>query len=496
MNKLFKNKKFKYGSLSIVFTAAFIALIIFINVILTSVAAKTNLVIDITKQEFYSVSEGSKQVLSTLDDFDITIYFLADRDLYERDKYALMVRQLGEEYAKLYPDNIKVEYKDVKKDPAFANKYRDEAQSSLSSNNIIIQGTHHFRVLGLDYFFERSSETGDYFSFVGETRFTAAMLQCSIEEPQVVTFTTGHGETSSPKLLDILVSAGFEIQVKDLSKEDIDERTEILIISNPTADFLGIESGDVNDLNEIDKISNYMKGYKDLIVFVNASTRPLPNLQDYLYEYWGINYKPYHKIQDLNHSVATGGNDGYSIVGQYANNQDNTAGYNITKVAAETGSGFRTVFRNAVELKADTGGDYMIETVMQTTNQAVSISKNEDNEEATTDGEFPLMLLSTAYNYGENNVKMFKYVLLVSSTDFASDTFLTESFGNGKLVLGAARVMSTEMVIPDIDAKLFAKEAMNIEAGTANALTWLVSAVFPLIIILIGLFVFIKRRHL
>ncbi|PKM63125.1 MAG: hypothetical protein CVU97_01860 [Firmicutes bacterium HGW-Firmicutes-21] len=500
MKNALKNKKLRYGSLSIVFIAAFVMLVIALNLILTSISSKVNLSVDLTKEELYTVGEETKAILGTLgDEFDITIYFLADRDRYERSKYSLMVRDLGEEYARVYPNNVRVVYKDINKDPTFVEKYKSQTQINISTSHLIIEGKYHHRVINLDAFFTMSEETGAYYSFNGELRYTSAMLQCSIEEPQVVTFTTEHGETISESLLDILYSAGFEFQFKDLSKEDIDERTRILIISNPLFDFLGYEGENTGEKTEIEKIADYVNKFKNLIVFVNSSTPSLPNLQEYLLEYWGIGYKPYHKINDMAHAVATGGNDGFSVVAQYAGSEGSSAA-NLHSVASSSGSGARTVFRNAVELFSDenkANAGVGIETVMKTFPTARSIYRNEDNEEVSTTGEFPLMLLSTNFNYGENNVKKFQYVLLVSSTSFASDTFLKDNkFGNNLLLFGAARTMSTEWVSPSIKTKPFIKEALVIEMGAANTLTWLVSGVFPLFVIIAGLVVFFKRRHL
>lgn len=500
-------RKLKYGSLSVVFTAAFIALILALNLILSSIAPKVNLAVDISKEELYSLSDSTKQILDGLKEttnFKITITFLADRDKYESDQYTLMVRNLGEEFARNYPDNITVEYKDIQKDPAFAQQIINETQTTgLSSNYVVIKGAYHYRVLSLDAFFITSSETGNLYAFDGEKRFTAAIQQCSLEKPLVVAFTKGHGEpdisdiiagkvesesaSRMKRLCEILMTAGYEIQQVDLSRENLDERTEILIINNPKTDFIGIE--DPNSENEIDKIIEFMTGYKDIIVFVNADTPELPNLQEYLSETWGINYKPYHKLSDMSHSIKS---DGFSIVGQYNNSTSGTASYNITSVLTSYPD-IKTVFRNAVELETVNANktDYILETVMKTHSTAQSVYK----DEAPVSGEFPLMLLSTYSTYVDN-AKKYKYVLLSSSTDFATDEFMTSAFGNSKIVLGAMRIMSTERIVPDIDEKPFTETAMKIEAGTANTLAWLVSAVFPVIIICAGVAVFIKRRHL
>lgn len=49
-------KKFKYGSLSVVITVVFIALIIGVNLIVSSLDASFNLRVDLTETELYSIS--------------------------------------------------------------------------------------------------------------------------------------------------------------------------------------------------------------------------------------------------------------------------------------------------------------------------------------------------------------------------------------------------------------------------------------------------------
>ena len=157
---IFKNKRFKYGSLSVVFTVLFIAMIIVLNLIVTSIDEKVGLRIDLTQTQLYSISEDTDTALRVglgdeYDSFDVTIYFLADRDLFtyydtayynangtDREHFT-RVRDLAEEYARKYPNNVKVEYIDINKEPELANKYLTESQTSLSYNNVIKIGRAH-----------------------------------------------------------------------------------------------------------------------------------------------------------------------------------------------------------------------------------------------------------------------------------------------------------------------------------------------------------------
>ncbi|HBR30792.1 MAG TPA: hypothetical protein DD733_01785 [Clostridiales bacterium] len=322
-------------------------------------------------------------------------------------------------------------------------------------------------------------------------------------------------------LQNILTEAGFELQYKDLSYEEIDSRTRILIVSNPSKDFTRYEGGGedsdnsaagniigAEEMAETEKIGIYLgrsNGYNSMIVLVNSSTPKLPTLEEYLLNSWGLGYNAGRQIIDTSHSI---GNDGSSVVGKYITKIDeetgkineNTVGYNIHKTASSIGTGSKTVFKNAVELyyNADEADqDVTIETVISTNDTAeIVYTDSEGNEIRNDAGETPLMLVSTVFDYGENNVGLYGYVMLVSSTDFASDTYLVNKYGNNNVLLGAARVMSTERVIPDLEYKTFVDEAMDIELGTATALTWMVSAILPTMIIIIGLVVFFKRRHL
>lgn len=313
-------KKFKYGSLSVVFTVVFIALVIGVNLIVSALDTSFNLRVDLTETELYSISPETDVALraglgDNYESFKVTIKFLDERDVIESSETALYVQQLAEEYARQYPNNISVEYIDITKNPGAVEKYLNKTQTSVDHNYVIIEGAYHYRILHLAAFFITSEDTGALYAFQGESRFTAAILQSSIETPQIVAFTTQHGETTSASMMSMFDEAGFEIQTIDLAKEEIPEDVRILVISNPTNDFQGFDGANPDVRTEMVKISEYMQSYRSLIVLVNKETPALPNLQEYLWEYWGLNYKPQHLISDEKSSLP--GTDYYSVIAEY-----------------------------------------------------------------------------------------------------------------------------------------------------------------------------------
>ena len=495
-------RRYKYGSISVAFTVVFIALVFAINLVVSGFSLSGDLTVDLTAEDFLSIGDVSKQLLDNLgDDLDVTITFMAPRDLFDQNKsgsgvtaknYAVLVRDLAEAYENLYEGKIKVEYRELHQDPAFENQYLEESTTKLNSSSVIIQGKHHFRILTLDAFFSQTEDATGFTAFNGENRFTSAILQSSIEEPQVVTFTYNNGESvgengslpadcKAADLALILSEAGFEIKTADLDKEDIDERTKILITFGPQEDF---------SVTEVDKITKYLNKSNSFIAFVDASTKELKNFQALLNDYWGINYNANSRVTDSTHAIDS--EENVVVKAPASNSETTTTGDIIRRTVTNIeGGNVSVVMPKSVELYIRDGmtrDNFIVETIFETNNTAIS-TKGEETSEGS---EIPLMLLSTAFTYGENNVKNYSNVMLVGSTEFAE----SGSNGNKRVILAIARNFGYEGVAPDIDSKPFGNVKLDIELGTAKTLTWVICTVAPAIVLIMGMFVFVKRRHL
>ena len=78
MNMLNK-RNFKYSSLSTVFTAVVILLVMLLNAVFSLLASQFSLYVDLTSAELWTLSDTAKSIISTADS-DITITFCHDRD--------------------------------------------------------------------------------------------------------------------------------------------------------------------------------------------------------------------------------------------------------------------------------------------------------------------------------------------------------------------------------------------------------------------------------
>lgn len=499
------NRRYKYGGLSVVFTLVFIAFVLVLNVFLSSLSFSGDLTVDLTKEDFTSLGDETLRLLDGLGkDLDITITFMSPRDRFDvSGNLYVMIRDLAENYQKTFDGSgnrgsVTVQYKELDSDPEFEKKILEETATQLSATSVIVEGKHHKRVLDFQSFLV-VNENQQIHSFNGEYRFTTAILQSSITEKQVVTFTYGNGEpigeggtmnSESPilGLVSTLYEAGFEIKAANLDMEELDPNTEILITYDPISDL---------SLTEVDKISDFLKKRNSYIVFVDSQTEQHDNLQSMLADNWGINYKPLYRITDEQHGLGNSISTLNSKLVEIASDaQNGSAAYQIRKTVSSVEGNFTVAFPESVELVIrdnNTQDGFTVETVLTTYETAKSATKDEQG----TEGEMPLMLLSTKYGYGENNVTEYSYVMLVGSTEFANNQSVIKStYGNKRVLLSAARIFSANRVAPDIEAKEFQSTALEIETGTAETLTKLICTVFPGVIIILGIVVFFKRRHL
>ena len=61
-----QSRKFKYGSVAVLFTAAVIAAIVVLNVVATALTQKFSLYVDMTSEDLYSISEACDTMIEGL----------------------------------------------------------------------------------------------------------------------------------------------------------------------------------------------------------------------------------------------------------------------------------------------------------------------------------------------------------------------------------------------------------------------------------------------
>ncbi|MBE6688419.1 MAG: hypothetical protein E7588_03960 [Ruminococcaceae bacterium] len=487
IKNVFNSRKFKYGSVAMIFSVVFIVMVIVVNLIFTALDDKYNLKYDMTSSGIFTITEATEKALGDIDT-DVTIKFLEPIDKVAENDLGKYIKECAESYAQKFT-NVKLEYVDMVRYPAQINKYRESGE--IKTTSVIVESSLRYRVLSRDSFFVNDGQY--YVGFNGEKKLTSAILQVTNPRQPVVTFTQNHGETVPASMLEVFNNAGYLVERKDISVEAINPDTEIIVINNPTTDFFGLNTAKEGGVSEIEILNDYMNSFKHVMVFLSAdNTAQLPELEELLASR-GIKVNRGSKIKDMGAAITP---DGYISIAQPTGEM-----YGSMLTKGVTG---RTIVANSAPIdilftdkSVSEDGAYVytydtiyVDPVLSTTAEAVA----SNHDETESKGPFNTMVLSSKYDY-VNNEKTYSH-LLVASTDSFSNYIGSNSFGNEDILYNAMTVMGQEKVPTDIGYKLFDNSMLEkIDQEAVTRWSWFLIGAIPLAIAASGLIVWLRRRH-
>lgn len=478
--------KLRFGAFSVVFTAAVIVAVIVFNVIISAVGTGGRLSVDMTQDDLFSVSDDTIATLGELKQ-NYTIRFCKPLDELSSDSMGELVYNCAKQFeAKM--DNVAVDSLDIFRYPARAEKYKRSVSDTVKSTDVIVENENgQYRKYALQSFFVENEEGTSYYAFNGEFKFASAFLQLAGQYNPVVGFVTGHGESRPSALMTLFEDAGYEVRTVDLRTDEIDPYTKILVVYDPVTDFVGKNDDGVP--NEIDILDNYMAKMGNLMVFVDPATGAMPKFEEYLAQ-WGIEVGKNVTLRDPSSEYATASSpDGRSII---ATLPTEGTGASLHKDMRAMSSQPVTVVHDAVPVFQlfTNKNQRAVSSVLTTTKAAVYSEGGEENR-----GQFDLMTLSRETIYRDGGTE-YSNVLVCGSTDFAADEYmLRQSYGNRDILYAAMKAFNTDLVPIDISYKYFDDTSITISTAQANG--WLVamSVVIPVLILIGGAFVWVRRKH-
>lgn len=489
----FSGKKFKYGSSAVAFTAVVVAVIVAVNAIFSALCYNLLWYADMTTEQLYGVGDASRDLLADLseDDIHIKIIFCCPKDTLEGEYYQKLVHQMALAYQKEF-DFIDVEYIDIITNPTAVNQYKTTAASTIKTTNVIIASDTDYRVFAIEGFYTFAESDNRVFAFNGEYKITTAILQLAYDHP-IAYFTTGHGETTtSTQLSQLFDDAGYDVRTIDLTKEDIDPEAQIVVINGPRYDFMGA----YDEVNEIEKIADFLDSYGNLMVFMDPNamgTQEFPELNEFLSE-WGVSFGQ-SVLKDPYDSISA---DGFSLVSTYV---DEGLAESLTKSIRSLETTPKAIVRYAmpVNLLYNTKS---IDQSSRTTGAVLNSSATansytfENQDEIESTGVFNLMTLTQDQIYIDNE-SYTSYVLACGTTEFASQSYLqSNAYGNADILFAVMKAMGREKVPIDIDFRVFEDNSLDITTEQANTWTVIYTALLPTVMLVLGIVVFVQRRHL
>ena len=492
-NTLLDKKALKYGSASLILAVVFIALIFVLNLVVTTLTDKFNLFVDLTEEQLYEISEASEELLKDMGDEEIKFIFLTPLDELDNNEYAKSVKTLALEYEEKY-DNITIEHIDMIKNPGTVAKYRKDYD--LSSTTVIVESAKRFVAFDMsECFVYTQDENGSYsyYAFNAEYRFSSALIRVTRDVMPKALFTSNHLETIPAQFKALLTDAGFEVDLLDLSQNDIPENTELIIVNDPRADFTGIES-ETEGSSEITKLSAYLNNGGNAMIFVGPETPALKNL-DELCASWGIEIVIDIAVFDTYNSIAS--IDSFAVIAKYDSSDENLAPFHKNLSSAETPQRTVSYYTSPLKLIPVTDVTHGVGAILTSFGTAkVPVSDTQNYAEGT----IPLLAAGYKNTYdSERGESVQNYLVVGGSTWFTGDVFLgtyRNTYGNAELLKSTVAEMTDETMILNVSYKVYNDTTLTIDSATSrNWLTVLVLAL-PTVVLLAALAVFLRRRHL
>lgn len=489
IKSIINSKKFKFGSVAVAFSCVFIAIILVINVIITALGNRFSLYVDMTGEEFYTVSQSTKEQLSGIDKV-VEIVFFQEEDKIADGTELGYIKQLAKEYANEF-DFIKVKYIDLISSPTAANSYKTSSQDRIIQTTVVVScpETAKNKIIQQQGFYtfvkDEAGNVTEVYGFNGEKRFTANILQVASSQKPTALFTVGHGESASENLFTLLSEEGYSVGVIDLATQDIPKDTSLVVISNPTRDFAGLEAENNAGANEIRALNDYMtENEGNIAIFLSPKTPELPEFSEYLAE-WGLAYESGVMLADSpSNTIDT---ENLQIISNYSGEQGSYA-YEIHRSASEGGT--KTICAYSTLISALPETKMSVTPVL--TASASSVAVSQDTEESVPNA--PLLLLSQKMRF-ENNDELRSNILLFGTPYFFDNAYIaSNTYGNTEILYGAMKIFGNDAVSLDIPTKPFADYSLDITNQSSYTATVVLVAVMPIIVLVFGIFVWIKRK--
>lgn len=493
---LFKSNKFKRGGMATVMSVVFIAIVVVINILVGLLTERfPSLNWDLTADKLNTLSDQAIDIAKGIEQ-ETTIYLIGEEEAYRKDRlyssYGLEYSQVSNLAEKLREVNskISVEFIDPDTNPGFISEYPEE---NLTSGTVLVKTEKRHKLLtASDLFTVRNNQSTyqtETYSKV-DSALAGALEIVNLETMPVVTMATGHGELLTDDVLgsfeELLETQNFEVKSIDFLTEEIPEETQLLMIPTPSTDYAE---------EEIQKLREYIddethSGQRSLLVTCHASQGSLPRLQSFLEE-WGIQVGE-GVVAETDSSRVALRNAGYVLVDP-SENLLNENTYNPLVSAASrplsllfeangdvvmTGSLWTTAASAYVATEDMTEADI---ATLETSQQSVACIAEKrprvDGEEARRS----LVVFGSSYVFTDT---------FMNTTAFGDKNYVSDLLGYCTGTDGSQVSVSTQQVPTntlDVAASVSTVNLLGLGVFTVG---------LPLAILIAGLVIFLKRRHL
>lgn len=514
--KLIKSQfAFKRGSYSLALTAAVLAGLIVVNILVSVLADRFNMEFDMSAQKTNSMSEENIEFLRNLEQ-EVNITFCADKESYANGYMAYYAQQYGvsedasnyyaqtltlvEKYAD-YNKNIKVQFIDTQSTEfsAITQKYTSD---SIGYGDILVStkkgDTEKHKIVGFKDIYNITED--DTYAAYGmttstvsgnniETALTGAIAYVTSTKTKKLAILTGHSKTDyTADLTKMLTQNNYEVAyIKDELVTTISNEFDAVMIASPVKDFIG---------SEIEALSKFLdndgKLDKGLMFFADIDSPYLTNLYDFLSQ-WGI---------DVGEGILFETNESNHIpsdpmtIGTYPIEDEEE---DITKNMDLFITGYNVPLDLGFESRDGIVVSALVATPESVVAAPVGTSKDWAGAGDYEKKSYPTIIQAVKEEYNEDNELMSSYVVAFSSIEYFYSAYNSQaSVANNDICLAVAeRLVRADKNGVKFTSKTITNEsfAEQVTESSTKTMQLIFMIVLPLLSIAAGIYIFIKRRN-
>ena len=488
-----KSRKARSGGIAVAVTAVFICIIILVNV-LAGVLVENfpNLKIDMTSTQAYQLQKDTVEYLSQIDK-DITIYVLADEDSFKggfgfSGTNADYIKQGYKLLKKMAKTNSKInlEFVELSSNPTFTNKYDKINWTGSASNNLILidAGDDNYTVLSFDDCFAYDPDQVSYtgYSFTSTTveqAVVTGVLEVVTTDKIGVDIITGCGEDEKDYagLKSLLTKNAYNVREVSILTENFNKDSEIALMYAPTVDLSD---------KAVEKLSNWLENngeYGRTLIYIPADMEvETPNIDSVIAQYG----------MKVGNGISYCSSPNYYINGPYVFLTDYesdiyTATLKNPNVPTLVG------YSRDVEIINDSAVSMLsVESSVGVIPFDAKVENEKDLEKYSKD-KINLAAVGTKTN--EEN-KSSNVAVFGSRYMFYEDYLSTTSYNNANYIVNFCNTVTDR---GDMGITINSATINTSELGITNTMSIftigvIFIAVIPVVILLMGLVVFIRRR--
>ncbi len=482
LKQSFKRKSFIYSGNLIFIVVLVLAILVLINYFFSRHHHR----FDFTEAKIHSLSDQSIKVLENLKEEVSALCFFREGNISQAKMENLL--KIYDYHSK----KIKYEFIDPDKNPGMVKRY----DVTLDGTTILESGDKESRITSTD-----------------EEDITNAIIKISREKKKVLYFLEGHGEAS----IEVSEEKGYTLAKEELEKLAYEVKKLTLALSDtfPQDCSLLVIPGAEKDLlpNELETIRNYISEGGRVFFMVDPETAP--GLKSFLTEY-GIQLEDDLIVDTV--SRLMGGDYFMPIVSEYEYHEI-TSKFRYTtffpfarsvSVAEEKPEGI------SVDVLAKTSPNSWSER--QLTDREVTFDKDKDKEgpisiaavvtvepkdkpeeerepEEEQKGETKAEKEPEEKIEEAEKIKQEGRLAVFGDSDFATNRYFNFS-GNGNFFLNTVNWLTEEADLISIQPKTSSPRTIHMTATQGRMLFFVSLLILPLIVLVTGISVWVKRKSL